>query len=220
MGGTGRYNTREVKLKPNVDPGPFLTLDSPITYKNHDVTVRKQLSNVTRVSFKNVPFNIPDEEILHLCDRYGRPMSDVNYEKMANRAIKGCPGATRFVDMELDPGKQFENFYWMEGPLNGDKGARITVLHNQQVMQCSNCLKRADNCRGGGKGKACVLLNEPRGKMAAYMQHLKTKIGYTSLKIQFQEMQQREYPKLGGFGQEQDGFSRIVEHDTTEQDLD
>ena len=103
--------------------------------------------------------------------------------------------------MEMDSGKQFENFYWMEGPLNGDKCGRITVLHNQQVMQCSNCLKRADNCKGGGKGKACDLMNVPRGKMSDYMQHLKIKIGYTSLKLQYQEQQSREFPKLGGFSQ-------------------
>ena len=108
----------------------------------------------------------------------------------------------------------------MEGPLNGDKGAMITVLHNQQVMQCSNCLRRADNCQGGGKGKACALLNVPRGKMAHYMHHIKTKIGYTSLKIQHQERQQKEYPKLGGFGQEQDAFSGMVETEREAGDFD
>ena len=189
-------------------------------FKSHGVTVRKQLSNVTRITFRNVPLNIPDEEILHLCDHYGKPISDVKYEVMANKAIKGCHGASRYVDMELDPGKQFENFYWLEGPLNGDKGNRITVLHNQQVMQCSNCLRRADNCPGGGRGKACELLREPRGKMADYMQHLKTRIGYTSLKIQYQEKQQQEFPKLGGFGQEENGFARMVEQDIPEQDLE
>ena len=215
---TGRYDTKEIKLKPHIDPTPYLTLESNIPFKGHEVSVRKQRCNVTRVTFKNVPFIVPDEEILHLCNHYGKPVSDVKYEKMFNKAIKGCLGATRFVDMELDPGKQFENFYWMEGPLIGDKGARITVLHNQQVMQCSNCLRRADNCRGGGKGKACALLNVPRGKLAAYMQHLRTKIGYTSLKIQYQEKQQKEYPKLGGFGQEQDAFARIVESDGLDDD--
>ena len=210
---TGRYDTKEIKLKSNFDPNPFLTQGSPIVFKGHYVTVRKQRCNVTRVTFKNVPFNVPDEEILHLCIHYGKPVSDLQYERMANKAIKGCLGATRFVDMELDPGKQFENFYWLEGPLNGDKGGRITVLHNQQVMQCSNCLRRADNCRGGGKGKACEMLKEPRGKMSAYMQHLKAKIGYTSLKMQYQEKQHKDYPRLGGFGeQELDGFSRMVEH--------
>lgn len=60
---TGRNDTKEIKLKPNVDPTPYLTTESLITFKSHYVTVRKQLSNVTRVTFKNVPFNIPDEEI-------------------------------------------------------------------------------------------------------------------------------------------------------------
>merc|ERR1712055_907398 len=59
--------------------------------------------------------------------------------------------------------------------------------------------KRADNCRGGGKGKACALMNVPRGKMSDYMMHLKIKIGYTSLKTQYLEEQEIEFPKLGGF---------------------
>ena len=107
---TGRYDTKEIKLKPNVDPTPYLTLESPITFKSHDVIVRKQRCNITRVTFKNVPFVVPDEEILHLCIHYGKPVSNVIYEKMFNKAIRGCMGATRYVDMELDPGKQFEHY--------------------------------------------------------------------------------------------------------------
>ena len=52
------------------------------------------------------------------------------------------------------------------------------------------------------------------------MLHLKTKIGYTSLKIQYQEKQHREFPRLGGFcDQEQDGFSRMIEQDMDDDTL-
>ena len=40
--------------------------------------------------------------------------------------------ATRFVYMKLDPEKKFKNFYWLEGPLPGDQGRRITVLYYNQ----------------------------------------------------------------------------------------
>ena len=35
--------------------------------------------------------------------------------------------------------------------------------------------------------------------MSDYMMHLKIKIGYTSLKTQYLEEQEIEFPKLGGF---------------------
>ena len=60
--------------------------------------------------------------------------------------------------MEIKEGWTFENFYWMEGPLPGDVGKRIVVLHNGQATQCSNCLCRAGvDCQAMGVGKACEL---------------------------------------------------------------
>lgn len=41
-------------------------------------------------------------------------------------------GATRFVDVELDQGVSSENYYWLKGPLPGDVGKRIVVLHSNQ----------------------------------------------------------------------------------------
>ena len=55
---TGRSDTKHIKLKPGVNISQFST-SSPIIFKEHSVTVRKQLSNVTRVTFKNVPLNVP-----------------------------------------------------------------------------------------------------------------------------------------------------------------
>ena len=60
---TGRYDTREVKFLPDVNPTPYLRV-TPIEFKNHLVTVRRQRRNVTKVTFKNVPLNVPNEEVL------------------------------------------------------------------------------------------------------------------------------------------------------------
>ena len=204
---THRYDTKEIKLKKGVDPTPYL-LDTPKLFKGHEFTVRKQMNNLTRVTFKNVPFNIPDEEIIHLSQVYGEPLNnEVKYEK-ASRVTRGVPGSTRYVEMKLSHGKQFENYYWMEGPLSGDSGCRITVLHNGQVQQCSHCLRRADICPGGGNGKACVSLNTNRGKIADYMKYLREKHGYTSLKMEFMQMQ---FPVLGGRHENDNGFGHMVE---------
>ena len=96
-------------------------------------------------------------------------------------------GCTRFVDMQFNQGMNMMNYYWLEGPLSGDQGRRVLVLHNGQVPQCSNCLKRAGpgGCPAGGNGKACTLLKTPRAKMAHYMQSLRDKIGYVSLKTRY-----------------------------------
>ena len=214
---TYRYDTKEIKLKKGVDPSPYIT-STPKLFKGHEITIHKQSNNLTRVSFKNVPFNIPDEEIVHLCKCYGEPLRNkVTYEK-ASRLTRGVQGSTRYVDMKLNPGVQFENYYWMEGPLSGDLGCRITVLHNGQVQQCSHCLRRANFCPGGGNGKACESLKTERGKMGDYMKYLKEKHGYISLKMQYLQMQ---FPALGGSKDQEDGFGHMEEGvDLTENSED
>ena len=62
-------------------------------------------------------------------------------------------GSTRYVNMKLTPDKQFKNFYWLEGPLEGDRGSRITVLHAGQEKECSHFLRREVDCPGAGVGK-------------------------------------------------------------------
>ena len=204
-----RYDTKEVKLKRGVDPTPYLTT-TPVVFKDHEIIVQKQLNNVTRVSFKNVPFSIPDEEIVHLCTRYGEPIGNkVTYEKNS-KVARGLAGSTRYVDMKMNPGVQFENYYWMEGPLSGDLGCRITVLHNGQIQQCSHCLKRANLCPGGGNGRACESLKTERGKMSDYMLYLKEKHGYVSLKMQYLQTQ---FPPLVGSKGLEDDFGHIEESD-------
>ena len=213
---TSRYDTKEVKLKPGVDASPYLTKDSPINFKNHEVVVTRQTANVTRVTFRNVPFNIPDEEVINLCECYGEIVDNVVMYEKPTLNSRGVMGSTRYVDMKLTPGKQLENFYWMEGPLEGDRGCRITVLHSGQEKQCSNCLRREGDCPGGGVGKVCVKMGTPRGLMADYMKHLQLQHKYLSLKMKFQEM---EFPLLGGRGKVSDGFGHIIETEKEDEEV-
>ena len=171
------------------------------------------MNNLTRVTFKNVPFNIPDEEIIHLCQVYGEPLNNiVQYEK-PNISTRGVPGSTRFVEMKITPGKQLENYYWMEGPLSGDQGCRITVLHTGQLQQCSHCLRREDLCPGGGNGRACETLKTQRGRISDYMRYLRERHGYSSLKMEFMQTQ---FPALGSSQQADQGFGHMVESDDIE----
>ena len=74
----------------------------------------------TRITFRNVPLNVPDEELLHLAYHYGKPVNDtVTREVLTNVKSRGIKGSARYIDMNLNDGMTFENYYWMEGPLLG-----------------------------------------------------------------------------------------------------
>ena len=126
----------------------------------------------TKVLFKNVPLYVPDIEILNLCSYYGNvENSKVIWDKTkvpgSNFAL---PGSNRYVNMVMNHGAVMNNYYWLEGPLPGDPGRRVLVLHPGQQRQCSHCLQWEDSgCKGGGNGKLCKDNNEPRGKMFSYM---------------------------------------------------
>ena len=87
---------------------------------------------------------------------------------------RGKIGANRSLDVLLNPGYAFENYYWLEGPLPSDQGRRITVTHQNQAQQCSHCFgysfaKYGDLmklCPGNGNGKACKAMDTERAKMA------------------------------------------------------
>ena len=125
---TQRYDTKAILLKPNVDSNIYTT-PAPLEIKGHEITIYKKRTDTTKVTFKNVPWDIPDEEIINLCEVYGTPLDNIlNYEPMP-RAYRGLRGPTRSVDITMKPGKQFVTLYWMEGPLADDKASRVTVLH-------------------------------------------------------------------------------------------
>ena len=192
---SGRYDTREVMFKPEVSLTPYL---GSYTYLEHEIICRKQRSNISKITFKNVPLNIPDEEIVNLCETYGKPVDyTVYYEKMYNNKNRGMVGSTRYMDVELFQGASMFNYYWMEGPLAGDTGGRVTVLHPGQTPQCYNCLKLATlGCPGKGNGKACHALGTSRTRMDEYMEMVKSKHGYCSLKQKYYQLN----PIPGGAG--------------------
>jgi hypothetical protein len=192
--------------EPPTDPGGGL--------RDHQVEVTTQSSSITRVTFKNIPFNIPDEEIINLCECYGEPLDNLIHNEKPSRATRGVSGSTRFVNMRMLPGKQFENFYWMEGPMEGERGCRITVLHNGQLQQCSHCLRRKDSCPGGGMEKLCEKKGNPKGMIADYMKLLKLHHNYSSLKMKYQ---QEEYPFLTRPTNLGDGFGHMIEKEEEDE---
>ena len=64
---------------------------------------------MTKITFKNVPLNVPDEEILTLCACYGRLVdSEVHYERLNN--IKGAVQRHNQMKTEVENGER-ESLY-------------------------------------------------------------------------------------------------------------
>ena len=199
---TGKYDTKEIHLKAEVDSSNYIT-SQPIMYKSHEITVKKMLHNVTKVTFKNVPMYVPDEELLHLCGIYGSVVENkVHWEqhRITTSTKKGVLiSPTRFVLMHLNNGASFNNFYWLEGPMPGDPGRRITVIHTGQKQQCSHCLLTASTgCKGAGNGRVCAKTDMEKAKMSQYMQALKATTGYESLKTKYMRQLAKSFPNRQG----------------------
>ena len=99
--------------------------------------------------------------------------------RLGGTARHSLVSSTKWIAVNLTPGKDLKNFYWMVGPGQGDTGRRITVLHNNQPKQCSWCflytppsltsLIPSQHCRNEDNGKACKTLGTPRARMKDYV---------------------------------------------------
>ena len=69
-------------------------------------------------------------------------------------------------------------------------------------------------------GKACQLLNTPRGKIGEYMKSLKTSHEYLSLKMKYKQKKDQDFPALGQRKVEDDGFGHMIEEDVEDPDQD
>ena len=77
---TGTNETKQILLNPHVDHDRFLVGSFPDTFKGFQVSVVKLTQSKTSVTFRNVPVEVPDEEILHLCSFYGEVDNKVEWQ--------------------------------------------------------------------------------------------------------------------------------------------
>ena len=211
---SGRWDTKELVLKAGTEVEHLLTTSTsqPHIYLNHEIAVTKISKNVTKVNFRNVPPSVPDEEILHLCKAYSEVIDNKVHREVVRLGTsnrRNVTGTTRYVEVRLLPGKFFKNYYWLEGPLPGDQGRRITVLHSNQPQQCSNCFRyplsstpsSAIPCPGGGNGKTCENAKTPRARMSEYTTSLRLQDRYVSMKTLYLEQKEKSFPSLHRRGQ-------------------
>ena len=158
------------------------------------IEIKSSKSNVTKVTFLYAGLDIPNEEILNLCDYYGEVLSIENV-KMSNDKNKGDKSAKRVVWMKLSPNKVMNNYYWLESIVPGRAASRVLVLHEGQAKQCNHCLKTDLNCPAGAEGRQCRTFNKtPKKDAASYMLELKRATGYKSLR----EKHNLQFPPLVG----------------------
>ena len=205
---TGKYEDKELLVHPNTDLSQALTNDTPKMFKQHEVLVAVISNRATKVTFKGVPINVPNEEIIHLCEHYGKPVNNQVHRqvmRLGGNIKHKINNSTRVVKVQLHPGKFMKNLYWLSGPNPGERGRRVTVLHANQPNQCSHCLgypppsssttPHASSCKGGGNDKICKTMLTERTSMTNYIKSLKDE-GYTSLRDEYYD-NINSFPSLG-----------------------
>ena len=177
------YTNKEVGFKPQVDITPYV---GNYSFRGHNVLTRKLCSKSVRVSFKNVPLCVSDHELINIIECYGEVTdSVVSYQAATNPKARGIVNMnTRFIEMVLSE-KKLPNFFWLEGPLPSDPGCRVTVTYPGQTPQCYNCLRIGNLCPANGRGKLCVQQKTERLRMDLYINTLRMRDSFSTLKAQY-----------------------------------
>ena len=198
----GGFNAAEIQLKDEVDSSQYVGISKEL--KGMTFNISKSQENSTRITFKNVPLSVPDQELLHLVKAYGGKLEkeEVEHAKEQVSSPKGINlevmGTTRFIHATFPPNKRLKSFYWLQGPLSKDPLRRIIAEHAGQVgRQCGHCLRGSADpvnpCHFNGKTSACKK-NNPLGRqpLSRYFSLLREEDHYVSLKHQYMWSQQDE----------------------------
>ena len=183
---SSRYNFKEIIFKKGHDLTRYNR--APFVYKGHLVTAgsRSSVRNKVKVTFRNVPRSVPDEELLNFCFRFGG-IEDriVYYGKYSSGNFKGLYNGTRWLNMELKSRVPI-NFIWLEGP-EDIESTRVTVTWGAGgETQCGHCLRTGtEGCPGLGKAKICRAKMVKRAQIGEYMKTLEEKYQYKTLKAKY-----------------------------------
>ena len=183
-----RYGVKEVYFNSDHDLKKYER--SPFVYKGHMVSIGNNfdMKRQTKVTFLNVPRDIPDEELIHFSNYFGVVKDEtVYYGKHHGGKLDGLYNGSRWLDMEIDTRKSLVNYVWWEGPLPDSGKSRITITYGAgKGYQCGHCLKTSrQGCPGGGKAKICREKEGVRASAIDYMKMLESLYGYKTLKEQY-----------------------------------
>ena len=183
---TSRYNFKEIIFKKDHDIVKYQR--PPFLFKGHMVTAGSsaKLRNMVKITFRNVPRSVPDEELLHFCSKFGHVHDrTVFYGKYFSGNFAGLHNGTRWLNIELTS-KVPINFIWLEGP-EDNESVRVTVtLGAGGETQCGHCLQTGkEGCPGRGKAKICREKKTKRAEIDQYMKSLFERFSYKTLKSDY-----------------------------------
>ena len=94
------FTNKEVGFKPSIVITPYL---GTFTFRGHSIITRRQMSRCVRVTFRDVPISVPDEELLNIVECYGKATdSVVHFQPSSNPKAKGLVNMnTRYIEMEM-----------------------------------------------------------------------------------------------------------------------
>ena len=215
---SSRYNHKEIVFKKDHDVLKYRR--PPFMYKGHIVTVGSNSSArmLTKITFRNVPRSVPDEELINFCFSFGQPEETrtVYYGKYLSGKFEGLYNGTRWLNMELKRRVPI-NFIWLEGP-EDIESTRITVtLGAGGETQCGHCLRTGnEGCPGSGKAKVCRAKMEKRAEIGVYMKGLEEKFQYKTLKAKyFDSLKVEKETEQAGDEEEE-----IAEDDSSDRQLE
>ena len=109
-------------MKSGTDLTKVITAE-PLIFKEYEIFATLISNKCQRIYFKGFPIGVPDEELKYLCEQVGTLVnSKVHREQVRlggkNRySITSC---TRYLEVEITPGKFLKNYYWLAAPGQGD----------------------------------------------------------------------------------------------------
>ena len=182
----------EVQLKDNIDLSKFEGLSKE---KNGMKFVLKEPARAsTQVTFRGVPLSLSNQELLHLIRAYGGKVEGeiVNVKEpfTINNSTVLVNSTTRTVPVTFQGNKRLRNFYWFQGPREGDQMRRVSVSYSGQPgRQCAWCLRYPADphnpCESNAKTAICKHNNKARTSLADYFSVLRKEDQYMSLKQQY-----------------------------------
>ena len=132
---TGRYDLREILVRSDTDLTIVLTYDSLFTFKDHKISISIISNQSTRVTFKEVPLSVPNDELLYLSSLHGVIKDGIVHNttvRLGGKTRVTMPSSNRWIEVRLTPSKPLRNYYWMTGPGQGEARRRVTVLQPNQ----------------------------------------------------------------------------------------
>ena len=163
-------------------------------FKNYTFNSLGPAESEVLITFKGVPLEVPDVEIIWLLKTYGyKPSEDGVFHSPIpvispdpEVSCRASVSSTRSIRATPPASRRLRGFYFWAGLQEADTPRRVTVEHKGRgPRQCPHCLKTAFDtfpCPFNAKGSACKRHGAKRTSLAQYSKVLREQAGYQTLR--------------------------------------